>query len=123
MHDRLRELGLPEADIAALEQREREQAAKLAEDRPWARAFLQRAGIDPDDPADVRASFESCRAAHARWLASRAGEIDADAYRDLLYVIRALYGWTQWPLDWPPPTLVLMTQPLRNLLPRKTPDA
>lgn len=66
MHDRLRELGLPEADIAALEQREREQAAKLAEDRPCARAFLQRAGIDPDDTGGVRAAYESCQAAHAR---------------------------------------------------------
>lgn len=40
----------------------------------------------------------------------------------LVYAIRSLYGWTQWPWDWPAPTLVPMTEPLRNLLQRKAPD-
>ena len=84
----------------------------------WGRKFLERCGIDPDDPADVRATYESCREAHARWLATSEGEIDADAHGLLVDAIRDLYGWDRFPLDWPAPTLVLMPQPFRNLLQR-----
>lgn len=84
----------------------------------WGRKFLARCGINPDDEADVRASYENCREAHARWLATGQGDIDADAYSMLVDAIKDLYGWQQFPLDWPAPTLVMMPQPLRNLLPR-----
>ncbi len=37
----------------------------------------------------------------------------------LVDAIKDLYGWTVFPYNWPAPTLVLLTRPLRNLLPRK----
>lgn len=83
----------------------------------WGRRFLERCGVDPDDPADVRATYESCRDAHGRWLATRDGDMDGETYRMLVDAIRDLYGWEELPLDWPGPTLALMSQPLRNLLP------
>jgi hypothetical protein len=87
----------------------------------WGAKFLRRCDVDPDDPADVRAVYESCREAYGRWLATRVGDIDDETYYTLVGAIEDLYGWerTQWPLDWPAPTLVLLTRPLRNLLPRK----
>lgn len=84
----------------------------------WGRTFLARCGINPDDESNVRASYESCREAHARWLATGQGEIDAESYGMLVDAIRDLYGWQQFPLDWPAPTLVYMPQPLRNHLTR-----
>lgn len=84
----------------------------------WGRAFLARCGINSDNESDVRASYENCREAHARWLATGQGEIDADAYSMLVDAIKDLYGSPVFPLHWPAPTLVMMPQPLRNLLPR-----
>lgn len=84
----------------------------------WGRKFLERCDVDPGDMADVRATYEPCREAHARWLATGEGEITAEAYGMLVDAIRDLYGWDEFPLDWPQPTLVLMPQPFRNLLTR-----
>lgn len=84
----------------------------------WGRKFLERCGIDPDDPSDVRAAYTSCREAHARWLAPAEGDMDADTYWMLVDAIRDLYNWDRIPLDWPGPTLVLVPHPFRNLLSR-----
>ena len=84
----------------------------------WGRKFLVRCGVDPGDPADVRATYESCRADYVLWLAKRSGEIDDESYYTLVAAITDLYGWEQFPLDWPAPTLVMMARPLRNLLTR-----
>lgn len=118
-YDRLRELGLPAEDVAALEQRERDEAARLATDRDWARDFLRSCGIDPDDDADVRTACVAARDSHVQWRLGESDAIDADAYEMLLYAIRANAGWVHWPLDWPAVHIALMTQPLRNLLTRK----
>jgi hypothetical protein len=88
-------------------------------DHGWGRAFLARCGIDPDDPVDVRATYESCREAHAKWLATGAGEMGDETYYTLADAIKDLYGWRDFPLDWPAPVLVRMAQPLRNLLQRR----
>ena len=84
----------------------------------WGRTFLARCGINPDDESDVRATYEACREAHARWLATGQGDIDADAYGMLVDAIKDLYGWQQFPPRWPAPTLVMMPRPLRNILTR-----
>lgn len=84
----------------------------------WGRKFLERCGVDSDDPADVRATYESCRDAHGRWLALGEGDMDGETYYTLVDAIKDLYGWGQFPFDWPAPTLVMMRQPIRNLLPR-----
>lgn len=84
----------------------------------WGRKFLARCGINPDDETDVRATYEACREAHARWLATGQGDIDAESYGMLVDAIRDLYGSPVFPLHWPAPTLVYMPQPLRNLLTR-----
>ena len=90
----------------------------MAEASGWGRNFLARCDIDPDDPADVRGAYESCREAHGCWLATREGEMDGQTYYTLVDAIKDLYGWRDFPLDWPAPTLVFMREPLRNLLPR-----
>ncbi len=87
----------------------------------WGRGFLVQCDIDPDDPADVRAAYESSRAAYGLWLWTQKGEIDNEAYYMLVDAIKDLYGWTDLPLHWPAPTLVRMTQPLRNTLRRTKP--
>lgn len=92
----------------------------MVDEPGWGRGFLARCGIDPGDPADVRAAYESCREAYGRWLASGEGEIDADAYWMLVGAVKDLYGWDVFPWDWPGPTLVFMPRPLRNLLRRTT---
>ena len=84
----------------------------------WGRKFLARCGINPDDETDVRATYEACREAHARYLATGQGDIDAESYGLLVDAIKDLYGSPVFPLHWPAPTLVMMPQPLRNLLPR-----
>lgn len=88
------------------------------DDHGWGRAFLLRCGIDPDDPADVRAGYESCRTSHGRWLATGDGDMDAGTYYMLVEAIEDLYGWSDWPLGWLAPTLVLMAEPFRDLIPR-----
>jgi hypothetical protein len=93
-------------------------AEQLAEDRLWARNFLTRCGTNPDDQQHVRATYEATRDDHAKWMLGLGGEIDAETYGTLVYAVRALYGWLDWPLDWPAPTLVRMAQPFRNLLER-----
>lgn len=92
-------------------------------DHGWGRKFLVRCGIDPDDPADVRAGYESCRTSHGRWLATGDGDMDGGTYYMLVDAIKDLYGWTDFPLDWPAPILVLMSEPFRNLIPRKPREA
>lgn len=105
-----------------LAEREQAEAARLAEDREWARDHLTACGLDPDDPASVREGFDAVREGYALHLRGRPGEIDAEAYWSLVYAICAANGWVNWPLDWPGHP-VLMTQPFRNLIPRRTPDA
>lgn len=117
-YDRLRELGIPDAEVAQLEATQREEAAKLAADREWARKFLVRCGVDPDDLDDVRASFDAVRDGYIAWRTGKPSEIDEETYQSLVYAIRAALGWVRWPLDWPAPYLALMSRPLRNLLPR-----
>lgn len=85
----------------------------------WGRGFLQQCEIDPDDPVDVRDAYESCRTQYGLWLWSQKGEIDDDAYYMLVDAIKDLYEWDTFPLDWPGPYLVRMTEPLRNTLKRK----
>lgn len=94
-------------------------AEQLAEDRQWAHRFLARCGANPDDPDDVRATYEATRDDHAKWMTGLGGEINAETYGTLVYAVRALYGWLDWPLDWPAPTLVRMAEPFRNLLTRQ----
>ena len=84
----------------------------------WGRKFLVRCGIDPDDPAEVRAGYESTREAYGRWLARGEGEIDGECYYMLVDAVKDLYRWDVFPWDWPAPTLVFMPRPLRNLLRR-----
>jgi hypothetical protein len=91
----------------------------VSDDHGWGAKFLRRCGVDPDDPADVRAAYEGAREAYGRWLAGHGGEIDDETYYTLVDAIKDLYGWAMFPYDWPAPTLVLLNQPLRNLLPRK----
>lgn len=91
-------------------------------DPGWGRAFLVRCDIDPDDLADIRAAYESCRDAHAQWMASGEGEMDGETYYMLVDAIKDLMGWEYFPLDWPGPTLVMLAQPLRNLIPRVKAD-
>jgi hypothetical protein len=118
-YERLRELGVVgDAELASLEAVEREKAACLAADREWAREFLVGCGIDPDDPADVRSKFEATREGYIAWRIGQPSEIDEEAYQALVYAIRAVFGWVHWPFDWPAPHVVLMSKPLRNLLPR-----
>jgi hypothetical protein len=87
----------------------------------WGRSFLVHCDINPDDLDDVRAAYESCRESHGRWLATGEGEMDGDTYYMLVDAIKDLYGWDAFPWGWPPPTLVLMSRPFRNLLPRIKP--
>lgn len=84
----------------------------------WGRKFLERCDIDPDDAAEVRATYESCRTDHGVWLRTGAGEMDGGTYYMLVDAIKDLCGWTDFPLDWPAPILVLMAEPFRNLIPR-----
>lgn len=93
----------------------------IAPEPGWGRGFLMQCDIDPDDPADVRAAYESCRTSYALWLWRGEGEIDDEAYWMLVDAVKDLYGWTELPLDWPAPTLVRMAQPFRNLIPRIKP--
>lgn len=87
--------------------------------RPWGRSFFERCDIDPDNEADVRDAYESCRELHARWLWTGEGEIDGGTYYMLVDAIKDLYSWGHFPLDWPPPIIVRMSQPLKNTLARK----
>lgn len=84
----------------------------------WGRGFLEQCEIDPDDPADVRDAYDACRAQYGLWLWSQKGQIDDDAYYMLVDAIKDLYEWDAFPLDWPGPYLVRMTEPLRNTLKR-----
>jgi hypothetical protein len=84
----------------------------------WGRRFLEQCEINPDDPADVRDAYDACRAQYGLWLWSQKGQIDDDAYYMLVDAIKDLYEWDAFPLDWPAPTLVRMTQPFRDLLKR-----
>lgn len=86
----------------------------------WGRGFLKSCGIDPDDPAAVRAGYESCRRSHALWLRTGEGDMDGDTYYMLVDAVEDLYGWDRFPLDWPAPILFLQDKPLRNLLQRKS---
>jgi hypothetical protein len=85
----------------------------------WGRGFLQQCEIDPDDPAEVRAAYESCQRAYALWLRTGEGDVDGEAYYMLVESIQDLYGWDAYPLDWPAPYLFLQDKPFRNLLQRK----
>lgn len=93
----------------------------IAPEHGWGRGFLVQCDIDPDNPAEVREAYESCRASYGLWLWRRKGEIDDEAYWMLVDAIKDLYGCTDLPLDWPAPTLVRMTQPFRNTLRRAKP--
>ncbi len=83
----------------------------------WGRDYLRQCGLDPDDPNAVRTAYEICREAHGDWLFGE-GDMDADTYYTLVDAIRSSYSWDEWPWDWPPPIVVRLTTPLRNLLPR-----
>jgi hypothetical protein len=87
----------------------------------WGRKFLLRCAVDPDDPAAVRAVYESCRASHAKWPWTLEGEMDGETCYMLVDAIKDLYGWERFPWDWPPPILVRMSRPFRNIIPRIKP--
>jgi hypothetical protein len=92
----------------------------MTDDHGWGRKFLERCDINPDDETDARAAYESCRADHARWLATGEGEMDGGTYWALVDAIKDLYDSERLPSDWPAPGLVRMAQPLRNSLTRPT---
>lgn len=93
----------------------------IAPEHGWGRGFLVQCDIDPDDPADVRAAYESCRTSHGKWMATGEGEMGGESYYMLVDAIKDLYGWDAFPLDWPAPILFLQDKPFRNLLPRIKP--
>lgn len=66
----------------------------------------------------MRAAYESCREQYAGWLVDREGEIDAEAYYMLVDALYDAYGWQSWPWEWPPPHVVVLSEPLKNALPR-----
>ena len=89
----------------------------------WGRKFLERCGVDPDDPADVEATYRSAHADHARWLTGNPqAEIDSETWDRLVEAVKDAKDWDRIPLGWPAPTLVLRTEPFRNTL-RRIPKA
>jgi hypothetical protein len=86
----------------------------------WGRGFLEQCGIDPDNPTNVREVYESCHDGHVHWLLTGEGWMDAEAYNMLVEAIEDTCGWEVWPLDWKPPRIVLVSEPFRNTLRRKS---
>lgn len=85
----------------------------------WGRKFLERCGIDPDDPAAVEDLYRSTHTGHAAWLTGDPqSEIDSETWDRLVEAVKDLKGWDQIPLGWPAPYFALMAQPLRNTLRR-----
>lgn len=86
----------------------------------WGRKFLESCGVDPDCEVAVRTTYESCREAHGRWLFGEPSEMDSETYYCLVAAIEDLYGWRRrpWPLDWAPPIIVPLREPLKNTLSR-----
>lgn len=124
-YPRLRELGIPDEEVTAFEEREREEAAELAAARPEAMRALQRLDLDPDDRDAVKAAFTELR---QRYVDTILGRVKGDGvsgadYYDVVDAIRAVYGFVHWPFDWPPPHVAFMSRPLRNLIPRVKPTA
>lgn len=75
--------------------------------RAGARRWLEQCGIDPDDLADVRRTYELARESYASALVGNStAVINDEAYWNLVGAIKVANGWDQLPLEWPAENLL-----------------
>lgn len=120
-YDLLRQAGISDVMVTAVEEREREEAAALAATRSEALQTLRSIGLDPDDRTAVREAFTELRQAYIDTQLGRANagsELSGADYYGVYDAIRSAYGFVHWPLDWPAPHVAFTSQPLKNLIPR-----
>jgi hypothetical protein len=87
--------------------------------REGARRWLRNCGVDPDDPAEMEATYRTVHGDHLRWLGGdSSSEIDGVTWTHFVEAVQVANGWDRIPLDWPAPTIVRVAEPFRNALPR-----